>query len=771
MFWLLVFLIAIFVMAYRRASIRTSALVLVGIIVAFGLVGDTLWLAVLLGLIWIVVYVPLLVPALRQEWLSRAAYNSFRRGLRAIPEDTTTLMETGGAGCAAQLFGGTPDWPTLYALKMQGLSAAQQRLLDSRIDPACSTLAHDGNDTASRNRLFKLVMNLGGTAPKDTPVENDDTPSTQSMDKTGHALRSLACIRAAVALGGRAWPLAAPVRAGWLQLLREEAHDGSARDWLSRAETEFEVLAIASRGLDPERESCGAACIGRAPGNDDGVPGLRLSLRPGVRAGHQAEYYALLVEFTGGSSEQSPRGSTGIVLSHDAPGLKVTPTAGGNVQLTGNAIFVPLSALVGGAHRIGLGVQRLSRAMIEAQAVNAPALRLGGMLPLALASAAYARQHAPFLLPATAQDMVRDLLAETAADLYAGNALREMTLASLSGNTNAATLASIVELQMATLATRIANRLPTHSGALGQLATRPPLPALSALSRVQLGLRAIGRCHPHLRRELEAARQPRSAEALEQFDEAFWAHLGHIQFNAVRSLFSAFTALAIKPGADAEAIIERYQRRIDRASTNLALLVDIALFSLRGRALRNDALVANIGDALAALQRACAVLWKVRQEGADDSKLSLLRVATADAMDTVQNRFDDIIRVLPGTVSRGIARLLVFPLGRWRLPWRAEDHAVATRWLSEGEAARQFSALLPATLPEPALRLRRALEATLAGEPLTSRLPNAEATAASAEERIAAAEKAGHLDSTQASQLREWLFLCDRIEDFVDING
>ncbi len=774
MFWLLIFLVALLALAYRRAGIRSSGWVLGGVILAYGLLGHSLVLFLLLALIWIVVYVPLSVPALRQEWFSRPALNAFRRGLQELPADTAASLETGKAGGAAQLFGGAPDWPALRALQAPALSAAQQQLLNGVIDPACTALAH-GNDPTARKRLLEILMQVGAaetdpnepgnpeTALTETPAAEPTNPSRADM-----ALRSLACARLAAALGGSAWPLAAPSRAGWIHLLREEADEVGARDWLTRAETDFDALAIAGCGLNPEHQPCALTSISRAPdgkGNEAQEPGIRLSLYPGVRADHSAERYALLVEFDGGGTGKSPHGSACLVLPSNAPGLRVIVAENDSVRLRGDNVFVPLSALVGGVRRIGLGVQRLGTATIEAQAVHAPALRLGSVLPLALASGAQARLHAPFMPPAIEHGAVCGLLAGNAADLYAANALREMTLASFCNNGSTSTLAAIADLQTATLAKRIVGRLRGSSGALAQLAARPAPPTVPVLSSVQLGLSAMGCCHPHLRRELDAARAAPSAATLEQFDKAFWAHLGHIQSNAVRSLLTALGSGALLPSTGLVPSVAHCQRRIDRASANLALLVDLALFSLRGRALRNDRLIASVGEALAALQRASAVLWKAQHAVAGTGNLPLLRLATTDALTAVQGYFDDIIRELPRAPLRGLARVLVFPFGRWRLPWREGDHTAAARWLSEGAATRQFASLLPATLPEPALRLRRTLEATLAGEPLTSRLEGSDNRGGSTRDRIAAAEHAGHLDASQAEQLRDWLQLCDLIED------
>lgn len=790
MFWLLIFLIALLALAYRRAGIRSSGLVLAGVILAYGILGHSLALFVLLALIWIAVYVPLSVPALRQEWFSRPALNAFRRGLQKLPASTAALLETGAAGFEAQLFGGAPDWAKLRALPTPALSATQQQLLNKKIDPACSALARDSSDSAARKRLLEVLLEPGepGAAQHDEAGHADAQGESAETDPAGVAaadalqrgaeastsLRSIVCTRVAAALGGSAWTLAAPARAGWIRLLRDEVDDGAARDWLTRAATEFDALATAGCGLDPGREPCALASVARAPhasGDAAQEPGIRLSLHPGVRADYSADHYALLVEFPRGAGGKSPHGSACVVLSAGAPGLQVVPAKDGSVRLTGDAVFAPLSALVGGARRIGSGVQRLSRAMIEAEAVNAPALRLGRMLPLALASGAHARLHAPFLAPDTEHGAVRNLLADNAADLYAADALREMTLADLGGHKTAATLAAIANLQTATLAKRVAGRLSCREATLQQLAACPLQPPVSVLSSVQLGLRALGRCHPHLRLELDAARSPLGAEALEQFDEAFWAHLGHVQSNAVRSLITACGAGALLPRTGMVPSVARCQRRIDRASANLALLVDLVLFSLRGRALRNDRLLASIGDALATLQRASAVLWKAQRADADANSLPLLRLATAEALQTVQYRFDDIIRELPRALLRGVARLLVFPFGRWQLSWREGDHAAAAHWLSEGDATRQFAPLLPTALPEPVLRLRRALEATLAGEPLTSRLEGDDKPAGSAIDRIAAAEQVGHLDAGQAAQLREWLRLCDLAGDAAAVDA
>src|SRR5579863_4190861 len=114
-FWLLFGAIALLGLAYYRASIRVSSVVLGLAVLLYGVFGGSGLLFILLALAWALVFVPLSVPALRQEWLSRPALDWFRRVCRRLDPEALAALDAGSAWWEAELLGGEPDWERFQA--------------------------------------------------------------------------------------------------------------------------------------------------------------------------------------------------------------------------------------------------------------------------------------------------------------------------------------------------------------------------------------------------------------------------------------------------------------------------------------------------------------------------------------------------------------------------------------------------------------------------------------------------------------------------------
>ena len=78
-------------------------------------------------------------------------------------------------------------------------------------------------------------------------------------------------------------------------------------------------------------------------------------------------------------------------------------------------------------------------------------------------------------------------------------------------------------------------------------------------SLIQFGQGAI-RSHPYLLKEMLALEEPDRARGLDEFDKAFWGHVGHSIANAFRAWGRAWTGGCLRAGAG--------RRRRDAASTS-----------------------------------------------------------------------------------------------------------------------------------------------------------------------------------------------------------
>src|SRR5690606_546743 len=97
------------------------------------------------------------------------------------------------------------------------------------------------------------------------------------------------------------------------------------------------------------------------------------------------------------------------------------------------------------------------------------------------------------------------------------------------------------------------------------------------------------RCHPYVRAEMDAARDPDREAGLVAFDKLLFKHIGYAISNAARSFVMALT-LARFTEVPADGPIRRYYQHITRYSASFALITDAAMLTLGGELKRRELL-------------------------------------------------------------------------------------------------------------------------------------------------------------------------------------
>lgn len=214
MFWLIVFLGLAGVLAYRAVPLQTAT-GLVGVtVLLYGWLGESSGGFVLLLLLYLLLFVPLNVPALRQEWLSRPLLDHL---LGRMPP----TRPHNGAGPAAGLLEGqwdlrlpvSPPAPSADAeLRIEALAAALAQRLRQPCQPACAQ--------AGQADIAALLYSASALDHHDPRLLDD------GLDCAGERLRAI-----------QAWPLAQAACS-----LRGRAPDTSL-DWTAAASTDPAALA------------------------------------------------------------------------------------------------------------------------------------------------------------------------------------------------------------------------------------------------------------------------------------------------------------------------------------------------------------------------------------------------------------------------------------------------------------------------------------------------------------------------------------------------
>ncbi|MDG2392223.1 MAG: DUF1974 domain-containing protein, partial [Thalassotalea sp.] len=195
------------------------------------------------------------------------------------------------------------------------------------------------------------------------------------------------------------------------------------------------------------------------------------------------------------------------------------------------------------------------------------------------------------------------------------------------------------------------------------------------------------RCHPYVLAELKSASNTNPIEALDDFDQALFGHIGFTISNTVRSILFSFTGAHFveAPFKDKS---KRYYQIMTRFSSNLALLSDLSMAVLGGDLKRRERISARLGDILSYLYLASATLKRYNDEGRQKEDEILMVWAVEDSLYKAQQAIEELINNFPNAVVRKVFKLLVSPFGpSLKKPTDVTDHKVA-RLLQVPSAAR-----------------------------------------------------------------------------------
>src|ERR1700750_817302 len=311
------------------------------------------------------------------------------------------------------------------------------------------------------------------------------------------------------------------------------------------------------------------------------------------------------------------------------------------------------------------------------RAVSLPSLSAPGAAYAARTTGAYARIREQFNVPIGKFEGIEEPLARIAGTAYLLDAARRLTCAALNQGHHPALFSVIMKLQ-ATERMRIAidDAMDIHGGKavidgpqnyLGNLYRSVPVgitvEGANILTRnlIVFGQGAI-RAHPFLLEEMNALGEADRAKGLDDFDSAFWKHVGHSFATMFRAWGRSWSVGMFAPAPDAGEAT-RFYRQLSRYSSAFALCADMALLTLGGALKRKEMLSARFGDILSELYLLSAALKRWQDEGRQQADLPLLEYCMATGFKTIENRFAEILANLPNRFVAGILKFVIQPFG------------------------------------------------------------------------------------------------------------
>ncbi|TMA32141.1 MAG: acyl-CoA dehydrogenase [Deltaproteobacteria bacterium] len=651
-----------------------------------------------------------LVARWRQRLVTRALMPRIALLLPRLGATERAALEAGSVGWDGQLFSGAPDWPALFGFRQKPLSPAEQAFLDGPVEDLCARLddwliVQTGDlpqevwELLRRERFFGLIIpeRYGG----------------RGFSAQAHAavLQKLASRSLTAAV-----TVMVPNSLGPAELLLHYGTDAQRDYYLPRLARGEEIPCFALTG--PEAGSDAAATqsegiVCRDKWHGEEVLGIRLrwskryiTLAPVASLIGLAFRLRDPDRWLGGDEDLGitcaliPAGLRGIEIGarHDPMGIPFQ-----NGPTSGEDVFVPLDAIIGGREGAGQGWRMLMECLATGRAISLPSLAVAASKLSARAVSAYAIVREQFDTPIGHFEGVEEPLARIAGLTYAIDAASQLTAAAIDAGERPAVLSAIVKAYCTEIMRGVVNdAMDIRAGAAIMRGPRNIIgPSYASIpiaitveganiltrSMIIYGQGAI-RCHPFALEEMRAV----ESDDLARFDRALFGHLGF----AVRTAVRAF-ALAITRGRlDRRAppgTLHRLTQRLGAASAAFALVSEAAMATLGGQLKRRETITGRFADALAWLYLGSAVLKRFRDAGEPARERPIAQWAAERALAEIEGALAGVLRNLPSRPVAWLLGALVFPFGRSeRGPSDALGARVAETLLGDGGARESLTA-------------------------------------------------------------------------------
>jgi acyl-CoA dehydrogenase len=784
--WLVLFMGAFMVLAYRRSGLAASSGVLLLLFAAYCLFGAApAWWKVLVGIPFAVLLLHNLRP-LRVRLLTRPFMKKYLKLLPTMSSTEREALDAGTVWWDGELFTGGPDWHKLMSAKPPRLTAEEQAFLDGPCEELCAML--DDWDITHRRAdmpapVWAFIKSRGFFAMI--------IPRRYGGLEFSAYAHSCVLIKIASRSTTASSTIAVPNSLGPAELLLHYGTEAQKDYYLPRLAGGEDVPCFALTGPRAGSDAAsipdtGILCKGRWQGEE--IIGIRLNFsKRYITLAPVATIIGLAFRLYDPDhlmGEKSDLGITCALIPRDTPGVSIgrrhfplnIPFQNGPIQ--GHDVFVPVDAIIGGFATAGCGWRMLVEQLSVGRCISLPSSATGGAQAAVYASGAYARIRRQFNTSIGSFEGVEQVLARMAARTYIIDAARSVTAGAIDGGEKPSVPSAMLKYHATEIGRTIANdAMDIHGGKgiclgpknyLGRGYQIVPVAItveganILTRSLIIFGQGAV-RCHPYVLKEMNAAKNPNREAGVRDFDAAVMGHVGFALSNAVRSLVMGLTSARFThvPQTGATA---RYFQHINRYSASFALATDVAMLALGGYLKKKETLSARLGDVLSDMYLASMVLKHHENQGREAADLPLVEWACRSLLYNAQEQLHLFLRNFPNRPLAAFMRLCIFPRGlTYSAPSDHLGHAIGELFMNPTAARERLSAHIYKTqaLGNPLGQLQEALILSTMAEPLERRIrvdgvKTGRVTALEFPGQISQARELNIISETEAEVLRSY---------------
>ncbi|MCF6280905.1 MAG: acyl-CoA dehydrogenase [Candidatus Polarisedimenticolaceae bacterium] len=764
---LLLTVAVLWILAYIRAGTVSWIVIPPTLLITLGLSGLVCGIYLLIPLlIYLTAILFYAKPNLRKKFISGPLLNKFRKVMPSMSTTESEALEAGTVWWDGDLFSGKPDWEKMLKFPTPKLSDEEQAYIDGPVEEFCQLL----DDWQITQQDFDLPEEAWAFL-KQSKMFGLIIPKAYDGLEFSAMANSAVVMKIASRSVTAAVTVMVPNSLGPGKLLLHYGTQEQKNHYLPRLARGEEIPCFALTGPQAGSDAgalpdSGIICRGQFEGEE--IIGIRLNWEKRyITLGPVSTIIGLAFKLFDPDNligDKKRLGITVALVPSNLPGVEIgerhiplnIPFQNGPNQ--GKDVFIPMDWIIGGETGIGQGWRMLVECLSEGRGISLPALSVGAGKAACRYTGAYARVRRQFNQPIGYFEGIEEPLARIAGKTYQMDAARIMTLGCLDQGEKPSVISAIIKYHLTERYRQVINDAMDIQGGsgiclgprnlIGRVYQAIPVAItveganILTRSMIIFGQGAI-RCHPYVLKEFSAAQSDDHEQALEDFDQAIFGHIGFVLSNIARVSWLGLTRgkFSFSP---VKGPTKPYFQQLNWMSAAFAIMVDVSLMTLGGSLKRKERISARLGDVLSELYLCSAVLKHYHDQGEKVEELPLVKWALLDSLYNIQEALRGLLLNLPFKPLSWFLRILIFPT--WT-PYHESsdhlDHQAARIILNKGDARERLTSGIYASLDESETvgRLERAFEAAIAASPL--------------EKTLRQAKRAGQIKGKTISELAE----------------
>ena len=731
--------VSYFRMKLFNATVALFCLFILGSIL--GVIGEFSWVIFLLAAL------PLNIESVRKQYISEPILKLYKKIMPEMSSTEKDAIDAGTVWWDGEIFSGNPNWQTLHSIPQARLTTEEQAFLDGPVEKVCRMcddweVTHKNADLSAEvwqylkdNKFFAMIIKkeFGGL---------DFSAYCQSR-----VLQKLSSVSAVLST-----TVGVPNSLGPGELLQHYGTEAQKNHYLPRLAVGDEIPCFALTGPEAGSDAgslpdSGIVCRGQWNGEE--ILGMRLTFdKRYITLAPVATVIGLAFKMydpEGLLGDEKELGITCALLPRNTKGMEIgnrhfplnVPFQNGPIR--GQDIFVPLDYIIGGTKMIGQGWRMLVECLSVGRVITLPSTSAGGAKSIALATGAYARIRRQFKMPVGKMEGIEEMLGRIGGNAYLMDAVTSFSTKGVDLGEKPSVISAICKYHLTEKMRQVVNdAMDVHGGKgimlgqnnyLGRAYQGAPIAitveGANILTRNMMiyGQGAM-RCHPYVLTELFAANNPDAEESLDQFDQALFGHIGFTISNLFRSLWFSLTGARFTQAPFTDETTG-YYRSMQRYSSNMAFLSDVAMALLGGELKRRERISARLGDVLSYLYLTSCVLKRFDDEGRKADDLPLMHWAMQDSLHKLEVALEELLDNFPSVIMGKALKLIIMPFGKnYKRPSDQLEHDIARLLQTPSEArsrlgAGQYLSRVPGSLMGD---LEQTLENVLAAEPIYKKI-------------------------------------------------